>query len=234
MKPYYEHAGVTIYHGDCREVMDGDPHFFCGSSFATITDPVWPNNSIPEFSQIDAPALLGDVLKRVFSTRLAIHLGVDSDPRAMLSAVDPIRWRFFRVCWLEIARVGYKGRLLMTGDVAYLFGDPPASRAGARVIPGRFMDSDGRGKQANHPCPRKLNHVGWLVKWWSDPEDTVFDPFMGSGTTLVAAKNRGRRTIGIEIEEKYCEIAAKRLSQEVFAFEGGSEESTPGPSPANL
>ena len=82
------------------------------------------------------------------------------------------------------------------------------------------MDADGGGKQADHPCPRKLNHVAWLVRWWSAPADLVLDPFMGSGTTLVAAKNLGRKAIGIEIEEKYCEIAAKRLAQEVLSFDG--------------
>ena len=108
----------------------------------------------------------------------------------------------------------------MTGDNAYLFGEPPESRPGAHVIPGRMMDADGGGKQADHPCPRKLNHVAWLVRWWSAPADLVLDPFMGSGTTLVAAKNLGRKAIGIEIEEKYCEIAAKRLAQEVLSFDG--------------
>lgn len=216
MRPYYEHGGITIYHGDCREVMASDEHFFCGSVFTTVTDPVWPNNSVPEFAGIDAVGLLRECLKGVFSARLAVHLGCDSDPRGMLAAVSAERWKFFRVATLDIARVGYKGRLLMTGDVAYLFGEPPASRPGAHVIPGRTICSDSSGKQADHPCPRKIHHVRWLINWWSEPTDTIFDPFMGSGTTLVAAKNNGQKAIGIEVNEKYCEIAAKRLAQEVM------------------
>jgi hypothetical protein len=212
MKPYYEHGRISIYHGDCRSVLQ------CLGPYQTvITDPVWPNNSIPEFASIDADRLLFEALEQVKAERLAVHLGCDSDPR-ILSAVDRSGWKFFRVCWLEIVRAGYKGRLLMTGDVAYLFGEPPASREGGHVIPGRMMCADSSGKQADHPCPRKLNHVGWVVKWWSNPTDTILDPFAGSGTTLVAAKNHGRSAIGIEIEERYCEIAAKRLSQEVLDF----------------
>ena len=66
------------------------------------------------------------------------------------------------------------------------------------------------------PRPKPLPWMKWAVALVSRPGETVIDPFMGSGTTLRAAKDLGRRAIGIEIEERYCEIAAKRLGQEVL------------------
>lgn len=214
--PYYEQGGVVIYHGSSCEIAPSLRLPSC----SLITDPVWPNASVPLAGSDDPQGLLADVLARVDATavrRVAIHLGCDSDPR-FLAAV-PSCWPFFRVAHLEIARMGYKGRLLMTGDAAYLFGEPPPSYPGGHVIPGRCMDSDGRGKQSDHPCPRKLKHVEWLVKWWSAPGDVVLDPFMGSGTTLVVAKNAGRAAIGIEVEERYCAMAAERLRQGVLPME---------------
>jgi len=71
-----------------------------------------------------------------------------------------------------------------------------------------------------HPCPKPIKLFSWLIEKASFPEDIIIDPFMGSGTLLFAAKSFNRYAIGIEIEEKYCEIAAKRLSQEVFNFAG--------------
>jgi DNA modification methylase len=73
-----------------------------------------------------------------------------------------------------------------------------------------------RGKGNDHPTVKPLQLMRYLVKLVTPPDGTVLDPFMGSGTTLEAARNLGRKAIGIEIEERYCEIAAKRLQQEVL------------------
>jgi site-specific DNA-methyltransferase (adenine-specific) len=69
-----------------------------------------------------------------------------------------------------------------------------------------------------HPTVKPTSLLGQLVKWSSSSKEVVLDPFMGSGTTLRAAKDLNRHSIGIEIEENYCEIAANRLQQEIFYF----------------
>jgi site-specific DNA-methyltransferase (adenine-specific) len=76
----------------------------------------------------------------------------------------------------------------------------------------------------DHPCPKPLPLMRELVSLFTDPGETILDPFMGSGTTLRAAKDLGRKAIGIELEEKWCEVAAKRMSQSVLPlYEGWAD-----------
>jgi hypothetical protein len=211
MNPYYQQDGITIYHGDCREVLPS----LHGQTI--ITDPVWPD-STAAIVGIDRPyQLFMEMCVAMPSevVRCAVQLGCDSNPLMSAPALAQ-RFAFFRVCWLEYTRPHYKGRLMYGSDVAYLWGEPPSSKPGQRVIPGRCLDTSSSGKEANHPCPRKLSHVQWLVKWWAERGDTIIDPFAGSGTTLVAAKRAGHRAIGIEIDEGHCEEAANRLRQGVL------------------
>lgn len=191
---------VELYCGDCLEVLPG-----LGKVESIIVDPVWPNNSVPEFELINPYRLFSQMIDAAEYDRMAVQLGCDSCPSILMN----MDLDFFRVVWLEIARPHYKGRLMYGSDVAYLYGTPPASCAGQHVIPGRMCSSSSTGKEAAHPCPRKLEHVKWLVKWWSERE--VVDPFMGSGTTGVAAVQMGRRFIGVEIERKYFDVAVGRI-----------------------
>lgn len=236
MQPYYTDKQVTIYCGDCREIL---PQLEALES--VITDPIWPNTDV-RFTQVlgEPYQLFAEMCEALPSAtqRLVVQLGCDSDPRFL--AGIPSSWPFLRVCWLDYARPSYKGRLLYTGDVAYAFGSPPAYIPGRQVMSGMcrstksdklferhtagnrhrrmFTGADDVEYELPHPCPRRLQHVQWLVYQFSDQQ--VCDPFMGSGTTAVAAKNLGRRFIGIEINEQYCALAVNRCRQEVMQFGG--------------
>lgn len=226
--PFYQDEWVTIYHGDCRQIL-----LELGPALETIiTDPVWPN-SIVELPGSENPAGLFAEMCRALpaAERLIIHLGCDTDPR-FLQAV-PSSWPFLRVCNLDYTIPHYKGRLLYTGDIAYAFGSPPAYIEGRQLMTRGIVSSvsdrqnqrhTGKHRRRTmdhnpeddigHPSPRRLEHVRWLVKEFSDK--MVCDPFAGSGTTLIAAKYLNRKSIGIEIKEEYCEVAANRCRQSVM------------------
>ncbi|MEN6425983.1 MAG: site-specific DNA-methyltransferase [Phycisphaerales bacterium] len=210
MTPYYQDDACTIYHGDCRVIM---PQI---ASASVITDPVWPNcpsGLLPGSER--AGELFAETMAALPSglRRLVAILRSDSDPRFL----GPVPFPFFRLQILPYVMPGYIGRNLGGDEIAYGFGEPIPSRDGQRVIPGRGPLVQPSDRAPNgHPCSRALKHLLFLVRWWSEPEETVLDPFMGSGTTLRAAKDLGRKAIGIEIEERYCEIAAKRLAQGVL------------------
>jgi hypothetical protein len=228
VKPYYEHAGITILHGDARELISTLP----AEVESVITDPVWPNAS-PLLRGADDPlGLFADVMRQLPESVLCltVHLGVLSDPRILRSV--PARLPYFRTCWLPMVPVSFSGRAVNGNDVAYVYGQPPGKgmiggeckACGERPLFPRKYGRNRAAKQYNaaqavapHPAPRKLGHVRWLMARFG--RGIVCDPFAGAGTTLLAAKANHLPAIGIEIEERYCELAAKRLSQEVLNFQ---------------
>jgi site-specific DNA-methyltransferase (adenine-specific) len=212
MKPYYEESGITIYHGDCREIL---PTL---RPDAIITDPVWPNCPPGKITGHDRPyELFIDFCDALPASvmRLAVELRNDCDPRFLYPV--PTRLKFLQVMWCRYAMPGYLGRVLGGNECVYVFGHPIVSVEGRRVVPSISPIAQPRDRPANgHPMSRALIHQSFVVNWCSDPHELICDPFVGSGTTLRAAKNHGRRAIGIEIEERYCEIAANRLRQGVL------------------
>ena len=199
---------IDLRLGDCRDILKS-----IGAVDTVITDPVWPNTPEGMFEDIaDPQTLLAEALALADCRRLVIVLRGDSDPR-FLQAV-PQRWPFFRAQILPYVVPGYIGRKLGGDEIAYCFGEPLDSAPGRKVIPGRAPAAQPVHRRANgHPCSRSLTHMLWLVKWWSLPGETILDPFMGSGTTGVAAVQQERNFIGCEVDETYFNLARKHLSE---------------------
>jgi site-specific DNA-methyltransferase (adenine-specific) len=207
MKAYYSDNHVTIYHGDCREILPELP-----IPDVVITDPVWPNCP-PDLLEGagDPSGLFREMLESLPSLprRLVVVMRSDSDPRFL--SVVPDTLPFFRCQILPYVMPGYIGRKLGGDEIAYSFGEPIPSSEGKRVVPGYAPKAQPGNRKANgHPCSRVLEHFQFLCKWWTLRGETVIDPFMGSGTTLVATRTFDVKAIGIEVDERYCEIAAER------------------------
>jgi len=198
---------ATLYLGDCLEILPTLPKVD-----AVVTDPVWP--TVPEgmFRGWEAPYELFANMWLALTEhpdRAVVWMRNDCDPR-FLSAV-PASLAFRQVMWMRYAAVGHMGRFLTGNDVAYAFGDWPKSRPGARSVSAIGpVETLSMRNVTDHPATRSAKHATWLVGNWG--HGTVLDPFMGSGTTGVACANLGRKFIGIEIEEKYFDIACERIA----------------------
>ena len=223
MKPYYEHAGVTIYHGDCREVLPALPKF---NIDALITDPPFGIKFAEYASHKDALSTYrGDVLEPLFAAEALVSDGwcvvFQSAKRAAeWSDLFPRNFRVMSCCKNFTQVLPGPGPLWSTDFALFWKVGKPHTPDGRGRDWSMSNTADFRGRP-NHPCARPLDQMLQVVGCFSIEADTILDPFCGSGTTLRAAKDLGRRAIGIEIEERYCEIAARRCEQEVLGLEVG-------------
>ena len=213
-KPYYSHAGIQIFHGDCRDILPSLPK--CD---LLLTDP---------------PYGIGEAAGKNSSRgKLAVaqdygDLPWDNAPptqadfACLLSlAKNSVIWggNYFKLppssCWLVWDKVNGESDF---ADCELAWTDrKSAVRMFRWQWAGMLQQDMGRKEKRVHPTQKPLAVMKWCLSLFPDAQ-SVLDPFCGSGTTLVAAKAMGLSAAGIEAEEKYCEIAAKRLSQEVFDF----------------
>lgn len=200
---------TTLYLGDCREILPT-----LGKVEAIVTDPVWPNVPPGSVAGADDPWGLWHAALKALPAyqRIVVVMRCDSDPRFLRHI--PKRYKFLRSIQLPYVMPGYLGRILGGDETAYWFGAPIKTGKGRMVIPGRAPAVQPGGRPPNgHPMSRAQAHFDWLIGWCSDKDETVLDPFMGSGTTGVSCVEHGRKFIGIEIEPKYFDIACKRIDE---------------------
>jgi site-specific DNA-methyltransferase (adenine-specific) len=221
-KPYYADESVTLYHGDCREItawLEAD---------VLVTDPpygiAWKLNLSgyllrgyrrgiePNHDGIanDEDTSARDAALEAWGDRPALVFG---SPR--LSPPEGVK---HVLTWKKPLDAGVIGSALpwrRDTESVYVLGKWPKSNGTASSVldgpSGMRSYVDG-----SHPHAKPVSVLQSLIT--STPPGVIADPFSGSGSTLVAAKRCGRKAIGIELEERYCEVIAKRLAQGVLDF----------------
>lgn len=263
VKPYYQDSAVTIYHGDCREILPQiEPVDFVFTSPPYGDQRAYESNTAIVWDDLVPPALAS--LRLSPQGQMIVNLGLITRDGEIVEywqtliaslrregyrfagwyvwdqsfglpgnwagrfgpshewllhfnrmGVDPVK---FVPCQVRRGTVNGSGLRRRDGTTApRMSGD--GQPYGTHKIPDSVVrvcrEASRVGEEAEHPARFPIALPFSVLPAFTG---TICDPFMGSGTTLLAAKELGRRATGIEIEEKYCEIAAKRMSQEVFPF----------------
>lgn len=226
MTIYYQDDFVTLYHGDCltdhREWLEAD---------VLVTDPPY-----------------GMGYKSLSRSGERIGIAGDNSPELRDSAIEMWgekpslifgMWRVPKPSNSKLTLTWDKGVSPSRGDLTlpwgmtteevYVAGEWPPIKPGGRAREGGTpareasvircvtLNSQARDRP-DHPTPKPVGLMERLIE--KCPPGVVADPFAGSGSTLVAAKSLGRRVVGVELVEKYCEIIAKRCAQDVLDFGG--------------
>ena len=223
MTPYYERNGITIYHADAFDVLST-----LVSVDAVITDPPYV---IPAYSNgLKSGGGWGDVLNASF-----FYHALLTEAKRLTKQSNGAAWVFNS--WRGLPALLKAGYMSQWKPESCLVWDKdwigPGGVQGLRPsyelvvlfchsqfqLPNRGLPDIWTHpwysiKPHGHPAEKPITLMTKLID--ETPGEVILDPFVGSGTTLVAAKQLGRKAIGIEIEERYCEIAANRLSQEVM------------------
>jgi hypothetical protein len=224
MKPYYADDHVTLWHGDCREVIDWlaadilvtDPPYGASwhqQSYRGTTRRETERTKHHTGISNDNDTAVRDWIVRAFAPKPGVIFG-----RPMIAPPEGCK---AVLVWQKPADSGLFGN---TGpwrrdwEAVYVVGSWPREPAVSSSILRSASGSHRQYAQGIHPHAKPLDLMATLIQ--ACPPGVIADPSSGSGSTLVAAKALGRRAIGVELNERDCEMAARRLAQGVLDFEG--------------
>lgn len=218
--PYYADEMVTLYHGDCFQigawlaagVLVTDPPY--GIGYESHMNRNKRNVKLGLPITADTDTLVRDCAIQNWrmdgQERPALIFGRWDVPRPLAAHT--------RLVWDKGNTVGMGNLLIPWGrsdEEIYVLGEGFIGKRSGSVIRVQMLMS-GDAERPAHPTPKPVGLMERLIE--KCPPGVIADPFAGSGSTLVAAKRLSRRAIGVEIEERYCEIAARRLQQDVLDF----------------
>lgn len=224
--PYYQDEHVTLYHGDCLEMGDlwagcdvllSDPpygrgwnqNFMPGKTNSVLTRVGIANDKTTDTRDAmlamwgqDKPAItFGDLMVAPPEGTKLVAVYKKPDDVGWRGSIGNVR----RDCEAIYFNSGFKHAQLGGRSSLFTSSEPMVSGSHGLVA-----------KSGGHPHSKPLDVLCELLRLM--PEGVVADPFAGGGSTLVAAKLMGRRAVGVELDERWCEVAARRLSQDVFDF----------------
>lgn len=210
-RPYYVDEQVTLYHGDCLEITEWlggdvlvtDPPY--GYNHASSRGGPWQNSVITN----DDSLAFRDAVIALWAPRPALVFG---------------NWKTPPAAGTHTVLIWDKGLASGMGDLSvpwkpnhesvFVLGNGFVGSRDSGILTGNVITWASKGRA--HPNMKPIGLMAKLIA--KCPPGVVVDPFAGSGSTLVAAKQLGRKAIGVELEERYCEIIAKRLAQGVLDF----------------
>ncbi len=244
-EPYYSDDAVTLYHGDCFELLHNlsgvgavitDPPYSSGGAFRSDRTQQTSVKYVNSDTAAYRPEFAGDNRdQRSFLAWCSLWLNAArkaSTPGAPVACF--IDWRQLPVMTDAVQAGGWIWRGIAPWSKKFGRPNPAGFSSACEYV---VWGSNGPAVEREdyppgifeHPPTANREHIAqkpeavmqWVVRL-APPGAVVLDPFMGSGTTLLAARNIGRKAIGIEVDERYCEIAANRFAQEVLDFGGAA------------
>jgi site-specific DNA-methyltransferase (adenine-specific) len=217
MVPFYDEAGITIYNARCEDVL---PSIDPASVSLLLTDPPYGINhthngygrsrpsdwapTVGDDEPFDPTPLLRYGRCIIWGANHFAHL-LPPGGWVVWSKAQDNRWNEGKASTRSLAEVAWTNLHQYVGLYNCFWAGSPLYRKAERG-------------QALHPNQKPAELMRWLVDRWTKPGDLVLDPYMGSGPVARACADLGRRYIGVELVEKYCQVAVSRLRQQTFAF----------------